>query len=176
VVGRGRPRAQLSAIITAVFVVRLASWREALPPLRGPRRGLARLTIWDITLPPARIAGAKFHPRAPLLIVINSLAVDSLAYYRARIAKALWIGPAVSSEAIVRSPASFKVARHPSLWVPPCRPRLTPKENTHQTKAGSEVSGLMFLVKATALQAGPGDEENYSDDNESSAEEHEVGE
>ena len=31
-------------------------------------------------------------------------------------------------------------------------------------------------VDATALQAGPGDEENYSDDNESSAEEEEVGE
>ena len=31
-------------------------------------------------------------------------------------------------------------------------------------------------VDATALQVGPGDEENYSDDNESSAEEEEVGE
>ena len=30
-------------------------------------------------------------------------------------------------------------------------------------------------VDATALQVGPGDEENYSDDNESSAEEHEAG-
>ena len=31
-------------------------------------------------------------------------------------------------------------------------------------------------VDATALQVGPGDEENYSDDSESSAEEEEVGE
>ena len=31
-------------------------------------------------------------------------------------------------------------------------------------------------LDATALQVGPGDEVNYSDDNESSAEEEEVGE
>ena len=31
-------------------------------------------------------------------------------------------------------------------------------------------------LDATALQVGPGDEENYSDDSESSAEEEEVGE
>ena len=28
---------------------------------------------------------------------------------------------------------------------------MTPKENTHQTKAGSEVSGLLFLVKPLVL-------------------------
>jgi hypothetical protein len=114
VVSRGRPRAR-AAIITAVFVVRLGSWRGARPPLRGPRRGLARLAIWNMPLSAARIAGAKSHPRAPLHIAINSLAVVSLAYYSARFAIALWIGPAVSSEAVVQSPAPFGVARHPSL-------------------------------------------------------------
>ena len=63
-----------------------------------------------------------------LTLSINSLAVVSLAYYSARLAKSLWIGPAVFSEAVVRGPASLR--RHPSLWVPPRRPRLTPKENT----------------------------------------------
>ena len=33
-----------------------------------------------------------------------------------------------------------------------CRVRsITPKENTHQTKAGSEVSGSLFLVKPLVL-------------------------
>ena len=49
----------------------------------------------------------------------------------------------------MRSPAS--PGRQPSLWVPPRRPRLTPKENTHQTKAGSEVSDSLFLVKLFML-------------------------
>ena len=57
------------------------------------------------------------------LISINSLAVVSLAYYSARLAKSFWIGPAVFSEVVVRG-------RHPSLLVPPRRPRLIPKENT----------------------------------------------
>ena len=40
---------------------------------------------------------------------------------------------------------------YPSLWVPPRRPRLTPKENSHHTKAGSEVTGSLFLIKPLVL-------------------------
>ena len=45
----------------------------------------------------------------------------------------------------------YPVWAYPPLWVPPRRPRLTPKENSHHTKAGSEVTGSLFLVKPLVL-------------------------
>ena len=118
-VGRSRPRSKLSAsIVFVVFVVRLRSRRRAWPSLQGPWCGLGRLAIGDTSLPSAGIAGAKSHPRTPVFVVI-----DRLGDYGARLTEALRIGPAVVSNAFVRSPASL--GRHLSLGVPPRRPRAT---------------------------------------------------
>ena len=150
-VGRSRPRSKLAAVI--VFVVRLRSRRGAWPPLQGPWCGLGRLAIWNTSLPSglaiwntslpsAGIAGAKSHPRTPVFVVI-----DRLGDYGARLTEALRIGPAVVSNAFVRSPASLG-ERHLSLGVPPRRPRAT--RGTRRTGGCSQGRGALFVCSRCA--------------------------